>query len=220
MGATKPRVLLADDHTLVLEGLARILEPHFEVVGAAENGRDALRMAGDLKPDVALLDISMPMLNGIDAARQLPGEAPDAKIVFITMHEDADYIGEAFRAGGSGYVLKRSAGTELISAIHEVLHGRHYLTPLAEPEALRPFQRRGREFHKLATALTARQREVLQLVAEGRAVKEIAAILEVSAKTVEFHKTALMERLRIHTTAELTRYAIEHGMIVVSVGPS
>jgi len=218
MGAKKTRVLLADDHTLVLEGLTRILEPHVEVVGAAENGRDAVRMAADVQPDVALLDISMPMLNGIDAARRRPGAAPNAKIVFVTMHEDSDYIGEAFRAGGSGYVLKRSAGSELISAIQEVQSGRHYLTPLASPEALRPTQRRGREFHKLAASLTARQREVLQLVAEGRAVKEIAVILEVSAKTVEFHKAALMERLRIHTTAELTRYAIEHGMILVNAG--
>ena len=211
-------VLLADDHVMLMDGLVQLVRQEFDIVGLARDGRALVELARQKRPDVIVTDISMPLLNGIDAARRLPGAAPNAKIVFVTMHEDSDYIGEAFRAGGSGYVLKRSAGSELISAIQEVQSGRHYLTPLASPEALRPTQRRGREFHKLAASLTARQREVLQLVAEGRAVKEIAVILEVSAKTVEFHKAALMERLRIHTTAELTRYAIEHGMILVNAG--
>jgi DNA-binding NarL/FixJ family response regulator len=211
----KPRLLLADDHTLVLEGLKRILDEEFELVGAAENGREALRMAVDLKPDVILLDISMPLLNGIDVARQLTKTSLAVKIIFITMHSDSDYVSEAFRAGASGYLLKRSAASELVTAVHEVMKGRFYVTPLVTREALSPLFNGGTPPRKLSSTLTSRQREVLQLVAEGRAVKEIATILQVSAKTVEFHKAALMDRLDIHTTAELTRYAIEHGLIAL-----
>jgi DNA-binding NarL/FixJ family response regulator len=211
----KPRLLLADDHTLVLEGLKKILEDDFEPVGAAENGRDLLHMAEELKPDVVLLDISMPLLNGIDACKQLIKTTPQAKVIFVTMHADADYVAEAFRAGASGYLLKRSAASELVNAIHEVLKGRCYVTPLVTREALTPLMGSGTDNRKLSTMLTSRQREVLQLVAEGRSVKEIATLLQISAKTVEFHKCALMERLDIHTTAELTRYAIEHGLIAL-----
>jgi DNA-binding NarL/FixJ family response regulator len=211
----KPRLLLADDHTLVLEGLKKILESDFELVGAAENGRDLLRLAEELKPDVVLLDISMPLLNGIDACKQLLKASPQAKVIFVTMHADSDYVAEAFRAGASGYLLKRSAASELVNAIHEVIKGRYYVTPLVTREALGPLFGGGADTRKLSSTLTSRQREVLQLVAEGRSVKEIATILQVSAKTVEFHKSALMERLGIHTTAELTRYAIEHGLIAI-----
>ena len=211
----KPRLLLADDHTLVLEGLKKILEDEFEPVGSAENGRELLQLAEDLKPDVVLVDISMPQLNGIDACKQLVKTAPQAKVIFVTMHADADYVAEAFRAGASGYLLKRSAASELVTAIHEVLKGRCYVTPLVTREALSPLLGTGQDNRKLSSLLTSRQREVLQLVAEGRSVKEIVNILEISAKTVEFHKCALMERLGIHTTAELTRYAIEHGLIAL-----
>ncbi len=211
----KPRLLLADDHTLVLEGLKRILEEEFELVGAADNGRDALQMAVELKPDVILLDISMPLLNGIDVARQLTKTTQAVKIIFVTMHSDSDYVSEAFRAGASGYLLKRSAASELVTAVHEVMKGRFYVTPLVTREALSPLFNGDAPPRKLSSTLTSRQREVLQLVAEGRAVKEIAGILQVSAKTVEFHKAALMDRLDIHTTAELTRYAIEHGLIAI-----
>jgi DNA-binding NarL/FixJ family response regulator len=211
----KPRLLLADDHTLVLEGLKKILETDFEPVGSAENGRDVLRLAEELKPDVVLLDISMPQLNGIDACKQLIKSTPQAKVIFVTMHADADYVAEAFRAGASGYLLKRSAASELVNAIHEVLKGRCYVTPLVTREALGPLLGGAADTRKLSSTLTSRQREVLQLVAEGRAVKEIATLLVISAKTVEFHKCALMERLDIHTTAELTRYAIEHGLIAI-----
>jgi len=211
----KPRLLLADDHTLVLDGLKRILEEEFELVGAAENGREALRLAVALKPDVILLDISMPLLNGIDVARQLTRMAETVKIIFITMHSDSDYVSEAFRVGASGYLLKRSAASELVTAVHEVMKGRFYVTPLVTREALKPLFNGESPPRKLSSTLTSRQREVLQLVAEGRAVKEIAGILQVSAKTVEFHKAALMDRLDIHTTAELTRYAIEHGLIAI-----
>jgi len=211
----KYRLLIADDHTLVLEGLKRILETDFELVGMAENGRQLLRMAEELKPDVVLVDISMPLLNGIDATRQLLKQTPQSKVIFVTMHADSDYVAEAFRAGASGYLLKRSAASELVTAIHEVLKGRYYVTPLVTREALTPLFGGAPEPRSLSSSLTSRQREVLQLVAEGRSVKEIAAILLVSAKTVEFHKSALMDRLGIHTTAELTRYAIEHGLIAI-----
>ncbi len=211
----KTRLLMADDHTLVLEGLQRILESEVELVGAAENGRDLVRMNEQLKPDVVLVDISMPQLNGIDATRQLLKTTPNTKVIFVTMHADADYVAEAFRVGASGYLLKRSAASELVAAIQEVMKGRYYVTPLVTREALSPLFGGRTEPNKLSSTLTPRQREVLQLVAEGRSVKEIATILKVSAKTVEFHKSALMERLDIHTTAELTRYAIGHGLVAM-----
>ena len=211
----KYRLLIADDHMLVLEGLKRILEADFDLVGMAENGRELLRLSEELKPDVILVDISMPMLNGIDATRQLLKHSPHAKVIFVTMHADSDYVAEAFRAGASGYLLKRSAASELVSAIQEVMKGRYYVTPLVTREALSPLFGGAPEHRKLSSTLTSRQREVLQLVAEGSSVKEIAAILKVSAKTVEFHKSALMDRLGIHTTAELTRYAIEHGLVAI-----
>jgi DNA-binding NarL/FixJ family response regulator len=207
------RLLIADDHTLVLEGLKKILEADFDLVGLAENGRDLVRMADELNPDVVLVDISMPLLNGIDAARQLLKHTPQAKVIFVTMHADADYVAEAFRAGAAGYLLKRSAASELVTAIHEVMKGRYYVTPLVTREALHPLFSAMPESRKLSSTLTSRQREVLQLVAEGNSVKKIVAILRVSPKTVEYHKTALMDRLGIHTTAELTRYAIEHGLV-------
>jgi len=211
----KTRLLIADDHTLVLEGLKRILETDFELVGMAENGRELLRKTQEFKQDVVLVDISMPMLNGIDATKQLLKTSPQTKVIFVTMHADADYVSEAFRAGASGYLLQRSAASELVTAIHEVTKGRYYVTPLVTREALSPLFGVAPEPRKLSSTLTSRQREVLQLVAEGRSVKEIAVILKVSAKTVEFHKSALMDRLGIHTTAELTRYAIEHGLISI-----
>jgi DNA-binding NarL/FixJ family response regulator len=211
----KTRLLIADDHTLVLEGFKRILEDEFDLAGTAENGRDLLRLAEELRPDVVLVDISMPQLNGIDAARQLLKILPQSKIIFVTMHADPDYVAEAFRAGASGYVLKRSAASELVTAVQEVMKGRYYVTPLVTREALSPLLGDKVDFKKLSSTLTSRQREVLQLVAEGRTVKEIATALEISAKTVEFHKSALMERLGIHSTAELTRYAIEHGLIAL-----
>src|SRR5262245_15091294 len=145
----KPRLLLADDHTLVLEGLKKILEPEFDLVGLAENGRELLRLAGELKPDVVLVDISMPLLNGIDAAKQLAKIAPQAKVIFVTMHSDSDYVAEAFRAGAAGYLLKRSAASELVSAIHEVIKGRYYVTPLVTREALSPLFGAGPEPRKL-----------------------------------------------------------------------
>jgi DNA-binding NarL/FixJ family response regulator len=208
----KPRVLLADDHSLVLEGFRRILEDECEIVGTAEDGRALLECAGRLKPHVVLLDISMPLLNGIDATRQLKKNFPDIKVIFVTMHADPAYLNEAFKAGASGYLLKRSAGSELSQAIHSVLEGNYFVTPLltkglvasAIGDAPIPATRQ--------SVLTPRQREVLQLVAEGKAVKEIAQLLNISPKTVEFHKAQIMEQLELRTTAELTKYAMAHGL--------
>ena len=211
-----PRVLLADDHTLVLEGIKKLLEPHFDLVGTVEDGRALLEAAKTLKPDVVLADISMPLLNGIDAARQLRKTLPDAKIIFLTMHSDPTYVAEAFRAGAAGYLLKRSAASELVFAIEEVLKGRFYVTPAVAKDVLGDvFGENEASRRKPPTegrSLTPRQREVLQLVAEGKSIKEIATILDISIKTVEFHKSRIMEELDLHTTAELTKYAVAHGI--------
>jgi DNA-binding NarL/FixJ family response regulator len=210
----KIRVLVADDHTLLLDGIRLILEPEFDLVGSVEDGQALLTAAQQLKPDVILLDISMPKLNGIDAARQLRKLLPSAKIIFVTMHSDADYVSEAFRAGACGYILKRSAATELLTSIREVLKGHHYVSPLVTRNTLEFLIGARKSDGNFSDRLTPRQREVLQLVAEGRTRKEIAAVLNISVKTVEFHKAALMRDLNLHSGADFTRYAIEHGLIV------
>jgi len=210
---SRPRVLLADDHMLVIEGLRRILEPECEVVGVVEDGRSLLQAAERLKPDIILLDISMPLLNGVEAARKLRQTVPAAKLIFVTMHADATYVTGAFRAGASGYVLKRCASMELVSAIHEVLQGRTYITPLVRRDVLGDTPGSPLWPGEASGELTERQREVVQLVAEGHAVKEIAAILNISRKTVAFHKSNVMRRLGVRSTAELTKYALEHGLI-------
>jgi DNA-binding NarL/FixJ family response regulator len=207
----RPRVLLADDHTLVLEGLRKILEPGCEVVGAVEDGRSLLAAAKQLQPDIVLLDISMPLLNGVEAARRLRTAAPDAKVIFVTMHADATYVAGAFRAGASGYVLKRCASVELLKAINQVLTGRPYITPLIRKD-LGQLPGWPPGAGEASGELTVRQREVVQLVAEGHPVKEIAAILNITGKTVAFHKGNVMRRLGIRSTAELTKYALEHGI--------
>ena len=209
---TRPRVLIADDHTLVTDGLRRILEPECEVVGAVEDGRSLLEAAEGLKPDIILLDISMPLLNGVDAARKLRDTVPSAKVIFVTMHADATYVTGAFRAGASGYVLKRCASIELLNAVHQVLKGRTYITPLIRKATSRELPGWPLGPVEASGELTDRQREVLQLVAEGHHVKEIAMILQISRKTVAFHKSNVMRRLGIHSTAELTKYALEHGL--------
>ena len=209
----RPRIVLADDHTLVLEGLCKILEDECDVVGTAEDGRILLNMVQEHNPDVVVLDISMPQLNGLDAARQLHKLLPACKIIFLTMHADPTYAREAFQIGASGYLLKRSAATELILAIHAVLKDQFYVTPAIAKEVLLPIcgplERAPENIHPL----TPRQREVLQLVAEGKAVKDIANILNISIKTVEFHKTKIMRELNLHSTVELTKYAVAHGLV-------
>lgn len=209
----RPRLLLADDHALLLEGIRLLLEPEFELAGSVEDGQTLLAAAEKLKPDVILIDISMPVLNGIDAARQLRRIVPSAKLIFLTMHGDADYVTEAFRAGASGYLLKRSAASELITAIREVLKGHHYVSPLVTRNALELLINGSKAESKFADGLTPRQRQVLQLVAEGRTRKEIADMLNISVKTVEFHKATLSRELNLRTSADFTLYAIEHGII-------
>ncbi len=208
----RPRVLCADDHLLVIDGLRRILEPECEIVGAVEDGRALLKAAQELKPDIVLLDISMPLLNGVEAARRLRKSAPAAKLIFVTMHADPIYVTGAFRAGASGYVLKRCASMELVSAIRQVLKGRTYITPLIRRDVLGDAPGSPLWPGEVSGELTERQREVVQLVAEGHAVKEIAAILNISGKTVAFHKSNVMRRLGLRSTAQLTKYALEHGL--------
>lgn len=209
----RPRLVIADDHVLVIDGLRRILEPACEIVDVVEDGRKLLQLAEAAKPDIVLMDISMPSMNGLEAARHLKQTLPSAKVIFVTMHADATYVVGAFRAGAVGYVLKRCAATELLDAIQEVLRGRTYVTPLIRRDLMVGLPGTALWPGEMSGALTGRQREVLQLVAEGHPVKQIAGILKVSPKTVTFHKSNLMRRLGMHSTAELTKYAMDHGIV-------
>jgi RNA polymerase sigma factor (sigma-70 family) len=206
-------VLLADDHAIVTEGLRHVLEPDFEVVGAVANGRELVAAALRLKPDVIVADVSMPLLNGIEAARHIRKTDRRVKIVFLTMHPDLVYASEAFQAGASAYVLKSSAGTEIVTAIREALRGRTFVTPALDQQSLNSQIQRDRSSPTALHGLPPRQREVLQLVAEGRSTKEIAEVLKISARTVEFHRYRAMESLGLHTIAELVAYAIKHGLV-------
>jgi DNA-binding NarL/FixJ family response regulator len=211
----KPRILLADDHKIVLEGLKSLLEPEFELIGTVEDGRTLVDQAGKLHPDVIVADISMPQLNGIEAVRQIKKKDDTIKVVFLTMHLDATYAASAFEAGASGFVLKHSAPSELITAIREAVRGRTYVTPLIAGDLIHTYQKTGSPEKQLKTELSSRQREILQLLAEGKTAKEIGSILNVSARTVEFHKYRLMENLNIKTSAELVQYAVKHGLVAV-----
>jgi len=208
----KPRLLLADDHTILLEGLKALLAPEFDVVATVGDGRAVLEAAERHQPDLILLDISMPGLNGIEAARRLKQSNPGAKLIILTMHADLSFVRAAFEAGVSGYVLKQSAATELVAALHDVDGGRRYISSLIQKRLGTEMPASPRQPKKLSGDLTSRQREVLQLVAEGHVRKEIAQILGVSVKTVEFHKQKIAEKLGIHTDAALTAYAIRHGI--------
>lgn len=212
--ASKPRVLMADDHSIFLAGVRKLIEDQCEVVGTVEDGRALLEAAERLKPELILLDISMPLLNGLEASRHLKKMLPETKLLFLTMHASPRYATEAFKAGAHGFLLKQSAASELPQAITVLMQGKHYLTPsIAKPvidQALKltetPTIKGGLD------NLTARQREILQLIGEGKGTKEIATLLNLSVKTVQFHKTCLMQELDIHTTAELMRYAITQGL--------
>jgi DNA-binding NarL/FixJ family response regulator len=212
----RPRVLLGDDHRMFSEGLQRILEPQFKVVGIRENGRDLIAAARRLWPDVIIVDISMPSLNGIEATRRIKKMPNPPKIVFLTMHEDATFATAALQAGASGYVLKRSAPAKIITAVQEVLQGRIYICPLISGNLRDTLMKKGGDPEKLKPELTSRQREILQLFAEGKSPKEIGAVLNISARTVEFHKYRIMKATGARTIAELTRYAIAHGIVDAS----
>jgi DNA-binding NarL/FixJ family response regulator len=208
------RVLLADDHDIVIEGLRRVLNhPEIEIVGVVNDGRSLIGAAGQIHPDIIVTDITMPQLNGIDAARQIRESNPDVKIIFLTMHPDVAFAAEALAAGGSGYVLKNSAGEELLTAIREAAKGRTYVTKSIAEAVEHALSSRSNAWRSPLDKLTSRQREVLQLLAEGLQVKEIAARLNVSPKTVEFHKYRIMDELGLRTTAELSRYAERHGIV-------
>jgi DNA-binding NarL/FixJ family response regulator len=206
-----PRVLLADDHTIVADGLRSLLNQHFDLVGTVRDGEALVEAARRLHPDIIVSDIGMPGLSGLDALRQLNDDPSAPRMIFLTMHADADLATEAFRAGAAGYLVKHSAGDELITAIHEVLRGRFYLTPLITRDVLtnlagRPTQSSAR--------LTRRQRDVLRLIVEGKRMKEIAAALDLSARTVESHKYEMMQTLGVRTTAELIQFALRHDLVV------
>jgi len=210
MGAT--RVVIVDDHTLLTEAFRRLLEPECQVVGVYDDPRAFLRDVGQLRPDVAVLDISMPSLNGLDAARELRRLVPSTRIVFLTMNEDPDLAAEAFRLGASGYLLKRSAASELPSAVREVMSHHYYITPLLTRDLVGSFVHPN-ESRKPLHQLTPRQREVLQLLAEGRSMKEAAGVLNVSPRTIAFHKYRMMEQLGVQSTAALIQFAVREGLI-------
>jgi DNA-binding NarL/FixJ family response regulator len=209
----KPRVLLADDHQIVLDGLKNLLEGEFEVVGSVGDGRALVDQATILHPDVIVTDISMPQLSGIEAARQIKKTHRDIKIVILTMHPDATYAANAFEAGASGFVLKHSASSELITAIHEVIKGRTYVTSLVAGDLIHSYQSGDSPEKDVIKKISPRQREILQLLVEGKSGKEIASLLDISARTVEFHKYRMMEQLSIKTSAELVQYAVKHGIV-------
>jgi DNA-binding NarL/FixJ family response regulator len=206
---TRPRILMADDHLMLLEAFKAMLQPDFDVVGTVTDGRALLEEFTRLNPDVVLLDVAMPLLNGLDAGRQLKAQRRSVKLVYLTMNPDPDLAGEALRLGASGYVLKSSAAQELKQAIQEALRGRSYITPLITRDVVGSLIQQRTPRHEL----TVRQREVLQLLAEGKSMKEVAAILDLTPRTVAFHKYRMMEQLRLKTSAELVTFAVREGVV-------
>jgi DNA-binding NarL/FixJ family response regulator len=206
------RVLLADDHAIVLEGLRHILEPEFEIVGEVGDGRSLVSVALMFRPEIIITAISLPLLNGIEAAREIRRINRKVRIIFLTMHADPSYAVEALDAGGSAYILKSAAVAEILLAIREVLNGRVFVSPSINKEVLRVQMERTGRRDEAQTGLTPRQREVLRLLAEGKSLKEVAAALEISVKTVEFHKYRIMTQLGIRTNAEMTKYAVKVGV--------
>lgn len=211
----RPRVLLADDHRLVAEGLKSLLSPEFELLDIVEDGRALVAVAKKLRPDVIVADITMPQLNGIDALAQLKKDDPDVKVVFLTMHQDAAYARRALEAGALGFVLKHSAPAELVTAIRAALKHQTYVTPALAGEVFQAIRQEPQRAADPTAKLTSRQREILQLLAEGRSAKEIADTLAISARTVEFHKYQMMEMLNLHHSAELVHFAIKHGIVAI-----
>jgi DNA-binding NarL/FixJ family response regulator len=212
---SKPRILIAEDHTLVAEAFQKLLEPHYEVVGVVSDGRSLVTEAQRLNPNIVIVDVAMPLLNGLDASRQLKTRMPHIKVIFVTMNEDHELAAEALRAGASGYLLKTSASSELLRAVQEVLRGKSYITPRISEQLLGDFIRDPRA-DQSAKHLTMRQREVLQLLAEGRSMKEAADILRITPRTIAFHKYRAMEQFDIKSNAELIRFVIRQGLLKAS----
>ncbi len=208
-----PRILIADDHTLVAEACKRLLESDYEVIGTVSDGRSLVRAAVELRPHLIIVDVSMPLLNGLDAGQQVKELMPSIKLMFLTMNHDADLAAEAFRRGASGYLLKTCAASELAIAVREVLRGKSYLSPTIAKETVDFLLRQDKKLIEEADRLTDRQREVLQLLAEGKCMKEVAGVLNLTTRTVAFHKYRIMEVLNAKSNAELVQYAIRHHLI-------
>lgn len=204
------RILLVDDHAILVEALRKLLETDFEIVGTAADGRTMIEMALALKPDVVLLDLTLPVLNGLEAARRLKKKAPEVTIIFLTMNEDRELAAEALRIGAAGYVLKKSVVSELREAIRVALKGGTFVTPAVAPSQ---WPRHGSKHAEAYRALTARQREVLQLLAEGRSMKDVGQSLGLTARTIAFHKYRIMESLGVENTSQLVQYAVRHRII-------
>jgi DNA-binding NarL/FixJ family response regulator len=213
MSSNRPRILIADDHTLVADLCRQLLETEFEVVGTVNNGRALVRAATELKPDVIVVDVAMPILNGLDAGQQVKETCPAVKLVFLTMNSDIELAAEAFRRGASGYLLKTCAASEMVTAVHEVLRGRSYMSKPLRRDDINYLRRTETKLVQENERLTERQREVLQLLAEGKVMKEIADILNMTTRTVAFHKYRMMEALGAKSNAELVRYAVRHHIV-------
>lgn len=210
----RPSVLLADDHRIILDGLRGVLDQAgFELAGVAMNGVEMVELAGRLRPDVIVADVSMPLLNGIDAAHRIREAGVPSKVVFLTMHPDLTYLTRAFEAGALGYVLKHSASDELVTAIEAALRGERYVSPQLRTSSVEELYDETRRHAKQTIELSLRQREVLQLLAEGKSAKEIGGILGISARTVETHKYKMMDELGVKSTAQLVQHAIRHGLV-------
>jgi DNA-binding NarL/FixJ family response regulator len=209
---SRPRVVLADDHTMLVEAFEKLLAPSCEIVGKVADGMALVNAVRELRPDVVVLDISMPLMNGLTAATRIREFDKDVKLVFLTMNEDPDLAAQAFHVGASAYLLKRSAASELLSAIQQVVLRRSYVTPLVTEGMMQSLMEGGPEKQR-RQELTRRQREVVQLLAEGRSMKEVAAILNIAPRTVAFHKYRLMEQLHVKTNAELIQYAVKHHIV-------
>ena len=210
---SRSRVLIADDHNLVAELCKRLLENDFDVVGSVTDGRALVRAASELKPDVIVLDIAMPVLNGLDAGRQIKKILPAVKLVFLTMNPDADVAAEAFTRGASGYLLKTCAAAEMVQAVHQVLRGKTYLCKALSRDTIDSLRWQHKELVKEDERLTDRQREVLQLLAEGKVMKEIGDILHMTTRTVAYHKYRIMEVLGVRSNAELVKYAVRNHLV-------
>ena len=208
MSTKRTRLLVADDHVMFAQGLESLLREEFDLLGTARNGEELVEAALRLVPDVILVDISMPVLNGFDAVRRITEHGTEARIIFLTMHDDATLLAEAFRCGASGYILKQAAGEELANAIREVAQGKNYVSPLVTNRPEEPLT-----LYSQKTTITPRQREVLELISRGLTMKEIASQLNISTRTAESHKYEMMQTLGVETTAELIRYSLRLGLI-------
>jgi len=211
----RPKIIVADDHTLVAEACKKLLDAEYDVVATVADGRTLVRTAVTLKPQVIIIDVSMPLLNGLDAGQQIKKLIPSVKLVYLTMNQDADLAAEAFRYGASGYLLKTCAASELTIAVREVLRGKSYLSPAIAKDTVDFLLKQGEEPEEEDAQLTERQREVLQLLAEGKSMKEVGSVLNLTTRTVAFHKYRIMQALHAHSNAELVRYAIRKHVLLL-----